>query len=1311
MLTVYLIQWRGFSAMNPAVILLPAVSLWSICYGLELGTISREFKVIWEKFGFLASSIIPTSLLLYSIQNIGRFRDTKRSLQLLLYTLPLFFGLLLFTNDLHHLMRTETFYEDWQGIVVSRHFYGPAYIFYILHVFIFLFGAIIQLLRNFNSPQYSVRNETRILLLAGLVPFIAFFLDKVGLNPLAPIEMTPFTFLFSLLLSAWGIFQLQMGEIVPFARNAVIEMMRDGVVVLDKDNRIMDLNPVAQRMSGIEIQTGIGKDIAELWPGWSQESLASSLPSEQSFQTALGAPGEERLFDIRVVPLQKVQEQNIGSVFVLRDITESEHISEELEELRAMQDTIVQTINEGIVIEDGSGCFAFANPAAEHMLGYEPGELVGEHWTNVIPEDQQPIVEMANERRARGEADRYEIKVLRKDGSRLDVLVSASPWDRGDENGGSMAAFIDISDLKKAEHALRESHERFLSVLDGIEADIYVADMETYEIILMNRHMRDSFGSDLVGKVCWQVFRGGEGPCPHCTNDELLDEDGKPAGLVVWEGQNPITSCWYLNYDRAIQWVDGRIVRLQIATDITELKEAGQEIRRRGEALEALRETSLAITSKLDLDELLHYVVERGCRLLDVRTGFLYLHDVDADLLEMAIAHGFTREVRGTHLAPGEGVAGRVYNSGEPFVISEYLEWEGRAQEFSQDAVTGVLGVPLRSGERVIGVLGFSEVDTPRNFDDHDIWLATLFANQASIAIENAHLFTDVSRQTEQLEVLRQVSHDLTALRDLETLLRQIVERAIRLLGGEAGGIYLYRPDRDVLEWVLAVGDDLAPIGTTMGKGEGLSGRVWEAGEPLAIENYDQWEGRSEQWAHYPGAIIAAPIRWGDQLLGVLNIRAREGRDEAPEGEAEVLLHFATQAAIAIQNARLYESQQRRLEGLMLLNAISNRVNSSLNLQEVLEHIVNGAVETFGADAACIHLLVQPQVAEVVVGVGLSDAYMEHTDIRPDGTTMTVIRTGEPLIIQDVELEPQLAKKVVVEEGVRSYIVLPLMGKTNAIGAMLVFYREQHHYSEDEVRLLMTLANQAAIAIENARLFNETEQWAQELAQSNAELSHFAYVASHDLQEPLRMVTSYLQLLERRYTGQLDETADEFIGFAVDGAKRMQALIQGLLAYSRIGTQGKEFVATDTAQVVEQVLSNLCVSVEENTATIRHNGLPVVNADGTQMTQLFQNLIGNAIKFRGEEAPKIEIEATRENGRWLFSIRDNGIGIDPDHHGRLFKIFQRLHAREQYPGTGIGLAVCKRIVERHGGEIWVESAEGQGSTFYFTLPVNKETGA
>ncbi|MFC7614790.1 ATP-binding protein [Actinokineospora soli] len=246
-------------------------------------------------------------------------------------------------------------------------------------------------------------------------------------------------------------------------------------------------------------------------------------------------------------------------------------------------------------------------------------------------------------------------------------------------------------------------------------------------------------------------------------------------------------------------------------------------------------------------------------------------------------------------------------------------------------------------------------------------------------------------------------------------------------------------------------------------------------------------------------------------------------------------------------------------------------------------------------------------------------------------------------------------------------------------------------------RILDELANQREI---NAVLDLRTE----DLARSNGELEQFAYVASHDLQEPLRKVASFCQLLERRYKGQLDERADQYIGFAVDGAKRMQGLINDLLAFSRVGRHVNDHVELSAANLVAQAVANLGHAIDEAGATVEVEDLPTVRGEAALLTAVFQNMIANAVKFRGSDPPRIVVDAHRDGQFWEFSISDNGIGINPEYAERVFIIFQRLHAKEEYPGTGIGLAMCRKIIEYHGGRIWLDAEYAPGTRFRFTLP-------
>ncbi|MFC4542205.1 ATP-binding protein [Halosolutus amylolyticus] len=341
-------------------------------------------------------------------------------------------------------------------------------------------------------------------------------------------------------------------------------------------------------------------------------------------------------------------------------------------------------------------------------------------------------------------------------------------------------------------------------------------------------------------------------------------------------------------------------------------------------------------------------------------------------------------------------------------------------------------------------------------------------------------------------------------------------------------------------------------------------------------------------------------------------------------------------------------------------------------------------------------------------GVGWQDGLVGTETVsadEADSQAAYTLANDHPIVVEDLETETRFGgPELLTNHDVRSGISTVIGPFDEPWGILGVHDTDSRSFTDEDVTFVQSVANVLAEAIERQQYRTELEELIADLEVSNERLEQFAYAASHDLQEPLRMVSTYLQLIERRYGDELDDEGTEFLEYAVDGADRMRDMIEGLLQYSRVETRGDAFEPVDMDAVLENVRENLQVTIDRTDAEITAESLPRVVGDAGQLQQVLQNLLSNAIEYSGPESPRIHVGAERNGTQWTVSVADDGIGIDPADQERIFEVFQRLHSRETHAGTGIGLALCERIVERHGGEIWVESDPGEGATFSFTVP-------
>jgi signal transduction histidine kinase len=748
-----------------------------------------------------------------------------------------------------------------------------------------------------------------------------------------------------------------------------------------------------------------------------------------------------------------------------------------------------------------------------------------------------------------------------------------------------------------------------------------------------------------------------------------------------------------------------------------------QETKRAEEVQKFLKELSQDIAS-LNIDSLLRKLTEK------VRE-FFKADVADVRIIEKGVwkvkgVSGIEPEkVQSDSTGTSRGRSGWIIQNRQPLLVPDIIKQMGFSggESIRKAGIRGYVGVPLfsRVGE-VIGILRVLSYE-PREFGESEVDLLQQLANGAAIALTNARLYDETERRRREAEELARVARSLTATLDMGAVGERIVTSVRELFGVKASTLRLLQPDGSLRALASAgeafstrSGEDVLVTGTGLASVAVAEGRpIWSAdvlNEPR-IRLTDQM--RDYQLRSGDRSMMAVPLRAHETIIGSLGLADGTGRIYS-DSEVALAQTFADQAALALENARLFEETEQRAQEQAGLSVIATAVSQSLQLDEILKTTLDKVLEVTGRKRVSIRLK-NPVTGEVTLSAHRGFSQEEIKDLRrklPHRASEQVFASGEALIIDASAVGAELGSLLPQS---RSVAWIPIKARVSVVGVMGISATEPIPFSPREVAFLEAIGNVIGVAVANARLFedvtvskrelekanNSLALQTNDLERSNAELEQFAYVASHDLQEPLRMVTGYTQLLAKRYGDKLDQNANEYIDYAVEGAKRMQRLIHDLLDFSRIGTRGKKFVPADCQAIVTETLRILQPAIQESGANITYDSLPTVMGDESQLLQLFQNLIGNAMKYRDSKPPVVQVSCKQESEHWLFSVRDNGIGIDPQYANRIFVIFQRLHARDEYPGTGIGLAVCKKIVERHGGKIWVESKLGKGATFYFTM--------
>ena len=608
------------------------------------------------------------------------------------------------------------------------------------------------------------------------------------------------------------------------------------------------------------------------------------------------------------------------------------------------------------------------------------------------------------------------------------------------------------------------------------------------------------------------------------------------------------------------------------------------------------------------------------------------------------------RNRRGLILSPESDQSGVTRFSNQDPSIRVGLAW--------------LVAVPLISRNEVIGTLHFRS-SRPDAYNQGCLELAEKVASQIAGAVANSLLYAKQmdtqsaleesvrfeQRLVQEQALFARIGRVISSSMDINEVYEDFASQVQKLITFDRISLSIFDKEEDTLTNTYVLG--LEAEGRRVGEKFSIVGTpaedaVRNAATILVQGSADVLRARYPSMVfHNMRSVVMAPLIFKNEAIGLLNVRSLK-ENAYGQRDIDMLTQVARQIAPAVANSQLY-AQQRRLATFPMHNP-----------NPIVEVNLDGTV-TYNNPIARLRF---PNLAEM----GPRHPLMAEIDTIVDELTTSGVFHSREIDVGEETYQQRI-------------VYIPA---TNQIRI----------YSND--------------ITPRKRAQEKLARQADELARSNAELQEFAYVASHDLQEPLRVISGFVQLLSDRYAGQMDDTADEFIGYVVDGTERMKVLINDLLEYSRVGTRGRPLEPVESASALEHALSNLQVAIREVDARITHDRLPRVQGDINQLSQLFQNLISNGMKFHGEKRPEIHISSVQMGESWVMSVSDNGIGIDPQHNDRIFGMFKRLHGRGEYPGTGIGLAICSKIVERHMGKIWVESELGNGATFSFTLPVAED---
>ena len=1003
-----------------------------------------------------------------------------------------------------------------------------------------------------------------------------------------------------------------------------------------------------------------------------------------------------------------------------------------------------------VKIEAGRPIATAHGPGCVTVTGYTPEEFAADPhlWYQMVyAEDRPAVTEQAAKVLSGETALPLEHRLVHKDGSIR--WVKNTPVPRHDGQGCLVAydgLIADITERKRAEEALQESENRYKMVSELTSDYVFKLDVDA------DGHAAMSLVTENFYAITGRTVE--EAKTPDLWTDIFHPDDlGKAMQLlqtVIFGQQSGEIDCRTYVQGGKPRWVHisvrpvlgpdkQRVIALVGAVkDITERKQAEEKLQRDAHEMEALYKTSLEINAQPDISTLLQTIVERASGLLNAPMGGLYLMKPDGETLEVVVSHNLPKEYVGITLSLGEGVAGRVAQTGQPLMVEDYFAWEGRAKAFIEPLFLRVLGVPLKMGDRILGVIIIND-NKPGVFSEDEIRLVSLFADQAAIALENARLYGAEQDQREFAETLREVSAVLVSTLDASVVLDRILGQIGRVVPHDAATLmliesgvarivkcrgYAERGQEDMILGVRFRVADTSNLRTMM-----------ETGQPIVIPNVEAYPG----WVQVPetGWIrshLGAPLRIKGQVVGFLNLNSALA-GFFTEAHAERLQAFADQAAMALENARLFEEARRRLDEMAVVSNVALVGAAGRPLDETVTHATM-ALSRLWPDATLGFLFLDEADGTLRPHssyYGLTSEALASLRLSwGQGITGWVVRERQPIRVGDVTVDPHYISHM---PGIRSEMAAPLAAGERILGVVNVKSPHLDAFSGDDLRLLATLAGQLAIVFEKARLDaalaehttlleQRVQERTAELSAANVELARasrikdeFLAATTHELRTPLNAVLGMSgALLEEAY-GPLNEKQLKSVRTIEESGRRLLELINNILDLSRLmaGRVELQIESVRVEEICQMGLQSVQRAAHEKGLGMSlkvDNAVTTVQADGRRLRQVLVNLLSNAVKFTPEGgAIGLEVVKDAEKPVVHLAVWDTGIGIAPEDIGRLFQPFGQLDSKlsRRYGGTGLGLALVEWLVRLHGGRVTVESDVGQGSRFTVSLPTGKSS--